>query len=245
MSSSPSSIVALVLIAFLATACSSIPAEQRVESDPWESLNRPLYSVHTTFDNALTIPIAKGYRAVLPRPVRLGVSNFFRNLSAPRSAINNFLQGKPKRGISEVGRFLLNSSLGIGGLIDLASMSNMEEYREDFGQTAAAWGVPDGPYIVLPFLVGPQTLRDALLLPLDIIVDPLYQYDNSSIRTKLYVVRLIDLRYRLLTASKFLEDSKDPYLTMRESYLQNREYEVYDGDPPVDDDFFDEFLEEQ
>ena len=245
MSSSPSSIVALVLIAFLATACSSIPAEQRVESDPWESLNRPLYSVHTTFDNALTIPIAKGYRAVLPRPVRLGVSNFFRNLSAPRSAINNFLQGKPKRGISEVGRFLLNSSLGIGGLIDLASMSNMEEYREDFGQTAAAWGVPDGPYIVLPFLVGPQTLRDAVLLPLDIIVDPLYQYDNSSIRTKLYVVRLIDLRYRLLTASKFLEDSKDPYLTMRESYLQNREYEVYDGDPPVDDDFFDEFLEEQ
>ena len=245
MSSSPSSIVALVLIAFLATACSSIPAEQRVESDPWESLNRPLYSVHTTFDNALTIPIAKGYRAVLPRPVRLGVSNFFRNLSAPRSAINNFLQGKPKRGISEVGRFLLNSSLGIGGLIDLASMSNMEEYREDFGQTAAAWGVQDGPYIVLPFLVGPQTLRDAVLLPLDIIVDPLYQYDNSSIRTKLYVVRLIDLRYRLLTASKFLEDSKDPYLTMRESYLQNREYEVYDGDPPVDDDFFDEFLEEQ
>ena len=121
----------------------------------------------------------------------------------------------------------------------------MEEYREDFGQTAAAWGVPDGPYVVLPFLVGPQTLRDAVLLPLDIIVDPLYQYDNSSIRTKLYVVRLIDLRYRLLTASKFLEDSKDPYLTMRESYLQNREYEVYDGDPPVDDDFFDEFLEEQ
>jgi phospholipid-binding lipoprotein MlaA len=245
MSSSPSSIVALVLIAFLATACSSIPPEQRVESDPWESLNRPLYSVHSTFDNVLTKPIAKGYRKIMPGPVRKGVSNFFRNLNTPRSIINNLLQGKPQRGFSEFGRLLFNSTLGIGGLIDIAALGGMEEYREDFGQTAAVWGVPDGPFVVLPFLVGPQTLRDALLLPLDIIVDPLYQYDNSSIRTKLYVVRLIDLRYRLLTASKFLDDSKDPYLTTRESYLQNREYEVYDGDPPLDDDFFDEFLDEQ
>jgi len=242
--SSPSSIVALILIAFLSTACSSIPAEQRVDSDPWESLNRPLYGFNTGFDNVLTKPIAKGYRAVLPGFARKGVSNFFRNLSTPRSAINNFLQGKPKRGISEVGRFLLNSSFGIGGLIDLASMSDMEEYREDFGQTAAVWGVPDGPFVMLPFL-GPHTLRDAIMLPINIVVDPLYHYDNSSVRTKLYVVGLIDIRYRLLTADRLLEGSKDRYLTVRESYLQNREYEVYDGDPPVDDDFFDEFLEEQ
>ena len=93
-------------------------------------------------------------------------------------------------------------------------------------------------------LLGPQTLRDAIMLPVNIIADPLYQYENSSVRDKLYFVRLIDLRYRVLAADSFLEDSKDPYVTMRESYLQNREYEVYDGDPPIDDDFFDEFLED-
>jgi len=178
VSSSPYSIAALIFIAFLATACSSIPPEQRVESDPWESLNRPLYSFNTGFDNALTKPIAKGYRAVLPGFARKGVSNFFRNLTKPRSIINNLLQGKPKRGFSEFGRFLFNSTVGLGGLVDVASISGMEEYGEDFGQTAAVWGVPDGPFVMLPFL-GPRTLRDAIMLPLNIIVDPLYHYDNS------------------------------------------------------------------
>jgi len=206
-------------------------------------MNRPLYGVHTAIDNVTVKPLAKGYRKIMPGPVRKGVSNFFRNLTTPRSMVNNFLQGKPRQGFSEFGRFLFNSTLGIGGLIDIASTGGMEEYREDFGQTAAVWGIPNGPYVMIPIL-GPHTLRDAILLPVNIIVDPLYQYENSSVRDKLYVVRLIDLRYQLLTADKFLEDSKDPYITMRESYLQNREYEIYDGDPPVEDDFFDEFLEE-
>jgi len=223
--------------------CSSIPEDERVDSDPWEPMNRSLYSLNTVIDNVTTKPLAKGYRAIMPGPVRKGISNFFRNLIAPRSAINNFLQGKPGRGVSEIGRFVINSTIGVGGLIDIATPSGLEEYREDFGQTAAVWGVPDGPYVMLP-LLGPQTLRDAILLPIDIVVDPLFQYNNSSVRDKLYILRLIDLRYRLLTAEKFLEDSKDRYVTTRESYLQNREYEVYDGDPPVDDDFFDEFLEE-
>lgn len=206
-------------------------------------MNRSLYSLNTTIDKVTTKPLAKGYRAIMPGPVRRGISNFFRNLIAPRSAINNFLQGKPGRGVSEIGRFVINSTVGVGGLIDIATPSGLEEYREDFGQTAAVWGVPDGPYVMLPFL-GPQTLRDAVLLPVDIVVDPLFQYDNTSVRDKLYVLRLINLRYKLLAADKFLEDSKDPYVTLRESYLQNREYEVYDGYPPEDDDFFDEFLEE-
>jgi len=244
VSSTPYAIVALLLVAFLTTACASIPPEQRVESDPWEPLNRPLHSFNTTFDNALTKPLAKGYRKILPGPVRKGVSNFFRNLATPRSVINNLLQGKPKRSFSELGRFVFNSTLGVGGLIDIAAMGGMEEYREDFGQTAAVWGVPDGPFVMLPFL-GPQTLRDAIMLPANIIVDPLYHYDNTSVRDKLYILGLIDLRYRLLPASKILDESKDPYVTTRESFLQNREYEVYDGDPPLDDDFFDEFLEEE
>jgi phospholipid-binding lipoprotein MlaA len=207
-------------------------------------MNRPLYRAHTAIDNATMKPLAKGYRKIMPGPVRKGISNFFRNLTTPRSIINNFLQGKPKQGFSEVGRFAFNSTFGIGGLIDIATIGGMEEYREDFGQTAAVWGIPDGPYVMLP-LLGPKTLRDAIMLPVDIIVDPLYQYENSSVRDKLYFVRLIDLRYRVLAADSFLEASKDPYVTMRESYLQNREYEVYDGDPPIDDDFFDEFLEDE
>ena len=235
---------ALMTLVIALSACTSIPVDQRVESDPWESMNRSIYKTNVVFDNATTKPLSKGYKKIIPRPVRKGVANFFRNLTTPRSVINNFLQGKPAHGLSELGRFVLNSTLGIGGLIDVATASGMQEYSEDFGQTAAVWGIPDGPYVMLP-LLGPQTLRDAVILPVDIIFDPLYQYDNSSVRDKLYFIRLIDLRYRLLVADKFLDDSQDRYVTTRESYLQNREYEVYDGDPPVDDDFFDEFLEEE
>lgn len=235
--------LAIIALAAGVSGCSSIPVDERAESDPWESMNRSLYSINTTIDKVSTKPLAKGYRAILPGPVRKGISNFFRNIVAPSSAINNFLQGKPGRGVSEIGRFVINSTIGVGGLIDIATPSGLEEYREDFGQTAAVWGIPDGPYVMLPFL-GPKTLRDAVFLPVDIVADPLYHYDNTSVRDKVYVLRLINLRYQLLAAEKFLEDSKDKYVTTRESYLQNREYEVYDGDPPEDDDFFDEFLEE-
>ncbi len=225
------------------SACSSIPADERTASDPWEPMNRSVYGVNMAIDKVTTRPLATGYRKIMPGPARKGISNFFSNLGAPRSIINNFLQGKPRHGFSEFGRFLFNSTIGIGGLFDVATANGIEEHREDFGQTLAVWGVPDGPYVMLPFL-GPQTLRDAILSPVDIFVDPLFHYDNTSVRDKLYVLRLIDLRYRLLAAEKFLENSKDKYVTTRESYLQNREYEVYDGDPPEDDDFFDEFLEE-
>ena len=226
------------------SGCSTVPADQKVESDPWESMNRSLFSLNTNVDKVTTKPLAKGYRKIVPGPVRKGVSNFFGNLTTPRSALNNFLQGKPERGFSEFGRFLFNSTLGIGGLFDVATAGGLEEHSEDFGQTAAVWGVPDGPYVMLPIL-GPATLRDAILRPLDILATPLRRYDNTSARDKINVLRIIDLRYRLLPTDKFLDDSEDPYVTARESYLQNREFDVFDGDPPVDDDFFDEFLEEE
>ena len=235
--------LALLLVAGL-SSCASMPDDQRNETDPWEPMNRSLFRVNVAIDNATLKPIAKGYRYVLPRAVRKGISNFFRNLTTPRSAVNNFLQGKPANGFNEIGRFLFNSTFGIAGIFDVATSGGMEEYREDFGQTAAVWGVPDGPYVMLPFL-GPKTLRDALLLPLDITANPLYHYDVASVRDRLYVLLFVDSRYHLLVADKLLDDSKDPYVTVRESYLQNREYEIYDGDPPEDDDFFDEFLEEE
>lgn len=236
--------VPLLTVAVAMSACASIPADQLTESDPWEAANRSMFNVNVAIDNATIKPLSKAYRKVMPSPVRRGVSNFFQNLTTPRSVLNNFLQGKPANGLSELARFLLNSTIGVGGLFNVATTTGLEEYSEDFGQTAAVWGVPDGPYLMLP-LLGPQNLRDALLLPLDFLADPLFHYDVSSVRDRIYGLRMIDLRFRLLTVDELLANSTDPYVTLRESYRQNREFEIYDGDPPEDDDWFDDFLEEE
>ena len=231
---------ALLVTLILLSGCVSSDVVSNVEHDPWERLNRTSYAVSDGFDRILLKPVAKGYDFIMPSWASLGVSNFSKNLTTPRSMVNNFLQGKPKQGVSDLGRFVLNSTFGLGGLIDVASMNGLEVYDEDFGQTLAVWGVPDGPYVYIPFL-GPATLRDGIALPVDILSDPLIHYDVSSVRDKLYILRIIDLRAQLFTAERFLEDSKDPYITLRESYLQNRQFEIYDGDPPVDDDFYDDF----
>ena len=245
----------LIVLAFAASGCASSPAADgddgdnpvRAEYDPLEPLNRSLYAINDAVDRYTLKPIARGYKAVVPAFARRGVTNFSQNLTTPRSAINNFLQGKPGPGFTDLGRFLLNSTFGLAGLIDIASEEGIPVYDEDFGQTLAVWGLPEGPYLFIPIL-GPNTLLDALSIPLDILSDPLYHYDNSSVRDKLYVLRLIDLRMRLLSAEALLADSKDPYLTVRESYLQNRRFQVYDGNPPSteeEDDLFDEFFEEE
>ena len=225
-------------------ACASDENRQRTESDPWEPLNRGMYKANDVVDRATLKPIAKGYVWAIPSFARRGVSNFRNNLTTPRSAVNNFLQGKPKQGLSDVARFLFNSTIGIIGLIDVASAGGLEVYDEDFGQTLAVWGVPDGPYVYLP-LFGPRTLRDALVLPLDFLSNPLVHYDNTSVRDKLYVLLAIDIRSKFFLAERLLEDSKDPYLTIRESYLQTRRFQVYDGDPPEDEDFYDDFEDEE
>lgn len=235
-------ILLLLLISFL-SACADIPPEARSEQDPWEPVNRTVFEFNDAVDAVTLKPVAKGYEKVLPRPVRRSIGNFFTNLLTPSSALNNFLQGKPDGGFGELTRFMFNSTFGVAGLFDVAAAAGLEARSEDFGQTAAVWGVPAGPYIMLPFR-GPTTLRDVVVMPLDIATDPLYQYDESSVRDKLVVLRIVDIRAGLLVADKLLDDSKDRYVTIRESYLQNREYEIYDGYPPEDDEFFDEFLNE-
>ena len=234
-----------LMLAAVATmgACASTAERSNPESDPWEPLNRGIYAFNNTLDRAIMRPIAIGYRAIIPSFARRGVTNFSKNLRTPSSALNNFLQGKPRQGVSDIARFMFNSTLGVAGLFDVASAGGLEIYDEDFGQTLAVWGVPNGPFVVVPML-GPFTLRDAVALPVNIYTDLLIHYDNSSVRDKLYALRLIDLRARLLTVDRLLEDSKDPYITIRESYLQNRIYQVYDGNPPDDDDYYDDFEEE-
>jgi phospholipid-binding lipoprotein MlaA len=235
---------ALTAIVFLG-GCAAMPDGEGVEYDPWERLNRGVYHFNDVVDRAITKPIARGYTAVLPEPVRQGVTNFSRNLLTPLYSVNNFLQGKPREGTGELFRLAINSTIGIGGIFDVAAMNGIESNPEDFGQTAAVWGVPAGPFVTIPFL-GPQTLRDAVLLPLDVQLDPLYHYEVSSVRDRLYVLRLINLRANLLPLEDLLKDSADPYVTVRESFLQNREFAIYDGNPPSDDDeFFDEFLEDE
>lgn len=228
----------LPIVAACLYACAG--GDTRVAHDPLEPLNRGIYEFNDITDRVLLKPVARGYKKIVPSFMRRGVTNFSDNLATPGSALNNFLQGKPARGFDDLARFLFNSTIGIGGLIDVASSGGLEEYNEDFGQTLAVWGVPNGPYIVMPFR-GPSTLRDAFAMPVDIWTDPLYHYDDSSVRDKVYVLRIINLRSRLLTAESLIEDSRDPYITIRESYLQNRNYVIHDGDPPVDEDFYDDF----
>lgn len=236
----------MLLVVLCASGCATVPAGDPVDYDPWEKMNRGLYNFNDAVDSVTLKPIAKGYKKVLPEPIRNGITKFGRNLGAPRNSLNNFLQGKPARGFSEIARFVVNTTVGIGGLFDVASASGVEAYPEDFGQTAAVWGIPSGPYVMVPFM-GPQTLRDLALMPADIELDVLHHVDESSVRDRLWVLRTIDLRHRVLALEDLLQDSKDPYVTLRESYLQNRTFEIYDGNPPIeeDDDFYDEFLEDE
>jgi len=219
-----------------------------VDYDPLEPMNRKMHSFNMALDKAVLRPVAKGYKKVVPSPLRKGVTNFFSNLTTPRSALNNFLQGKPKQGFNEIGRFLFNSTLGLGGLIDIASAGGMERYDENFAQTLSVWGVPDGPYIVMP-LWGPNMASDLFALPVDYYSDIWTYYDNSSVRSKVWGLRLIDLRHRLLSVDSMLDESTDPYITVRESYIQNRDFRIYDGDPPeediYEDELFDEFFDEE
>jgi len=245
-------LIAAFVVFGLLSACASTDATDEtsayVEYDPLEPFNRKMHRFNMAVDKVALKPLARGYKKILPSPVRRAITNFFSNLTTPRSALNNLLQGKPGHALNELGRFVFNSTLGIGGFFDIAGAGGMERYDENFGQTLSVWGVPDGPYVVLPFW-GPNMASDAFAMPVDYYSDIWTHYDNSSVRSKVWLVRLVDVRYRLLSADSILEDSQDPYITIREAFMQNRTFRIYDGDPPSDEDYyddemFDEFFEE-
>ena len=142
----------------------------RSAEDPWEPLNRGMYAVHDTLDRYTLRLVARGYKAVIPNFARRGVTNFSRNLLAPRSVVNNILQGKPGPGFSEFGRFIFNTTIGIGGFVDVASIQGMPVYDEDYSQTMTVWGVPEGPFVFLPIL-GRNTLLEAVTIPIDLMSD--------------------------------------------------------------------------
>lgn len=204
--------------------------------DPLEGLNRKTQSLNDFADRHFLRPVASGYRAVLPAPAYRATGRVFANLDDLGDAVNNLLQAKPGAFINDVLRFSINSSIGIGGLFDPASRLGLTNHNEDFAQTLACWGVPRGPYLVLPFL-GPSSLRDAIARPFSNRTDPLRYLRPVSHRNLGLGLRLIHQRADLLTADAAVFG--DRYLFFREAYLQRRAYLEKDGE--VEDPFDDEF----
>jgi phospholipid-binding lipoprotein MlaA len=200
--------------------------------DPLEPLNRAVYSFNDMIDRIALEPLAQGYQAITPAPVDKGITNFFNNLGDLRSAVNNLLQFKIGRAFSDVGRFAVNSTVGVLGLMDVASNMDLPRYNEDFGQTLGVWGVGSGPYVVLPFF-GPSSGRDGVGVVVDWFTDPLMLVEDDATRWGLRGLKLIDTRADLLNASRVLDQAAlDPYAFVRDAYLQQRQSVVYDGNPP-------------
>lgn len=199
--------------------------------DPFEGFNRAMFSVNEGID-VVVKPVARGYDAVLPGPVKTGIGNFFGNIADLWIAVNNFLQGKVTEGASDVGRVLVNSTVGIVGLIDVASDLGLEKHAEDFGQTLGKWGVGEGPYLFWP-IIGPRNVRDTFGFAVDASADPVVHLHDVSARNTLIGIRFIDLRASLLPADKVVEEAAfDKYNYIRDAYFQNRRNAVHDGNPP-------------
>lgn len=200
--------------------------------DPIEGFNRAMYAFNDGVDKAVIKPVAKGYDAVLPNPVRTGVTNFFGNIADLFIGVNNLLQGKVSDGGSDLGRVAVNTTVGVLGVFDVASGMGLEKHEEDFGQTFGRWGMGSGAYVVLP-LLGPRTVRDTGGLVLDVATDPVAYIDHVPTRNTLLTLRVINDRANLLPAEKVIEEAAlDKYSYIRDAYLQRRRSLVYDGNPP-------------
>lgn len=235
-------LLALILLAALATGCAATPG-RTTNRDPYEGFNRKVDKFNDTIDRAALKPVAKAYKKVTPHFVRTGVSNFFANLEYPTTVVNEFLQGKFVLGLRDTGRLLVNTTIGIGGLFDVASKMNLPANDEDFGQTLAVWGVSAGPYIVLPFF-GPSNFRDGPSRVPDAYTDGLHYLDiKSRERWGLRGLDLVNERAELLSAEQTLNSAYDRYAFLRDAWVQRREYAIFDGNPPMED-LQDESLED-
>ncbi len=214
------------------------PVQAETNADPWQGLNRNLFGIHQAVDHAVLAPVARGYRAVTPRPLRTGVVNFLRNLKAPVVFANDLMQGEVNRASSTAGRFAINSTIGIGGLFDPAESLGLEFHDEDFGQTLAVWGVPSGPYLFVP-LLGPSTVRDTAGRVVDVAFDPLTWVggdDINSVRTARTVIAGVAQREALIEQIDSLEaPGGDTYVAYRSAFEVSREAAIQNGRADVQD----------
>jgi phospholipid-binding lipoprotein MlaA len=210
----------------------------RNPDDPLEGYNRAMFSFNEQVDKIVLKPVAEVYDTVLPTPVHIAVGNVFGNLGDPWIGINNLFQGKVADALSDMMRFLVNSTFGFLGVLDIATEAGLPKHDEDFGQTLGRWGVGEGPYFVLPIL-GPRTVRDAAALPADMAASSVWAPGHIPTRNTVTAVQFTHARWRLLGSEKTLEEGTlDKYAYIRDFYLEQRRYKVFDGAPPrVYEDF--------
>ncbi len=220
---------------FLISGCASGPTAN--PTDPLEPFNRSMYSFNEGVDKAVLKPVAQGYRAVVPQPVRAGVHNFFNNLQDLWSSINGVLQLRPVVATDNFMRFSVNTLFGLGGVLDVAEELGIQRHPEDFGKTLGRWGVPSGAYLVFP-LFGPTTLRDSATIVLENKYDAISSIDRARIRNAATVVRVIDTRTNLLRLTDLLDEAAlDKYSFTRDAFLQRRRAEIYRPGAEKEDDY--------
>ena len=228
----------LTLFFLLLSGCASMSDEEGAQ-DPLEPFNRSMFALNEHIDTYLARPVARFYQKITPEPVDRGITNFFNNLDEVPTALNDLLQFKPRAALTDLGRLVVNTTVGVLGFMDPATQMGLERHDEDFGQTLGRWGIPPGPYLVLP-VIGPNDFRDTLGFGVDWVSNPIYyRIGDNDAGWAMWILRYVDRRADLLRAQRVLESAAmDRYIFTRESYLQRRRYQVFDGNPP--DDFEDE-----
>jgi phospholipid-binding lipoprotein MlaA len=220
--------LAATILSALAGCVTLPPNSPRSPQDPWESWNRGVYKFNDKLDRAVAKPVARTYVKIVPEPIRIGVSNFFANLETPGIMVNDALQGKFLAAGNDLGRFLLNTTLGVAGILDPATPAGLDRNNQDFGQTLGKWGVHPGPFIEIPIL-GPSDLRDGPARIVDTYLNPRQYIKNDYIKYGLYLPDFVDRRAALLPLDPTIEKAYDPYAFIRDAYLQRRAYLVSDG----------------
>ena len=216
----------------LLAGCAAAPSRD----DPFEPWNRAMYEVHQVVDGNVVKPIAEAYVKTMPEPIRTGVSNFFGNIDDLFTGINNVLEGRGDQAGDDFGRVLLNSTFGMAGILDLASMVGINKDKKDFGITFGKWGVPQGPYFFVP-LFGPTTVRDGTGTVVRFFLSPIGHINEIPVRNSLYGIGYLDTRAQALSAESVLDTAAlDRYRFLRNAYLKNRRYQVYEGKPPPEED---------
>jgi phospholipid-binding lipoprotein MlaA len=218
------------MLLMLLAACATPVAERSDPRDPYENFNRKVFVFNQVLDQALVKPVSKGYSNYVPEFIQTTVGNFFGNLADVWTAVNNFLQAKPREGMQDTGRVLVNTVFGVAGLADVATKLGFQKHKEDFGQTLGKWGVQPGPYVMLP-VFGPSTMRDAVAKPLDLYADPVNLSTSFDVEYSLRAIRLVDDRARLLPTTDMIEKvALDPYQFVRDAHFQQREARVIDAE---------------
>lgn len=235
----------LLLMSIMVSGCTSAQQLSNDPRDPWEKFNRGVYGFNDALDQAFLTPAATGYRAMAPEFVETGVSNFFANINDIGVALNNALQFKFLDAASDMGRVLVNSTVGLLGFVDVASHTGLQKHDEDFGQTLGHWGVSSGPYVMLPFF-GPSSLRDTPGKAVDVVLWPLNQADiKTSERNGFFALNTVSKRAELMQLEEKTEELiRDRYVFIRDAYLARRDFLVNDSEVSVDVDFYEKLEDE-